>query len=84
MSDEEIASDLPAADYKILWAKSEPKHPLWKHLLDAAAVSLALPNPLSVFGWEDIQVTLIVGLHDIGKASPNFQAKSNEAKQMLA
>ena len=28
--------------YKLLWAKSKPRHPLWKHLLDVAAVSLAL------------------------------------------
>lgn len=26
-------------DFRVLWAKSRPRHPLWKHLLDSAAVS---------------------------------------------
>ena len=56
-----------------LWAKSKPRHPLWKHLLDAAAVSLVLPNPLTVFGWSEEQTAMLVGLHDIGKADPTFQ-----------
>lgn len=56
-----------------LWAKSEPYHPLWKHLLDAAAVSLALPNPLRPDGWSAEQLALVVGLHDVGKADSAFQ-----------
>lgn len=71
------------ANYKRLWAKSDPRHPLWKHLLDAAAVSLALPNPLSVFGWSDEQTTLIVGLHDVGKADPSFQHQVAEISEEL-
>lgn len=65
-------------DYRQLWAKSQPWHPLWKHLLDAAAVSLALPNPLSKFNWSDRETALIVGLHDIGKADPVFQHQVTE------
>lgn len=59
--------------YRVLWAKSNPIHPLWKHLLDAAAVSLGLPNPLSAFGWSNEDTALIVGLHDVGKTDPYFQ-----------
>jgi len=57
--------------WKVLWAKSEPRHPLWKHMLDAAAVSLALDRPLEP--WSAEQTALIVGLHDIGKADASFQ-----------
>ncbi|MBI2910040.1 MAG: CRISPR-associated helicase Cas3' [Chloroflexi bacterium] len=64
---------LPTANYNVLWAKSAPRHPLWKHLLDAAAVSLALPSPLVNFGWKAEETALLVGLHDIGKADSRFQ-----------
>ncbi|MGB9588369.1 MAG: CRISPR-associated endonuclease Cas3'', partial [Armatimonadota bacterium] len=60
-------------DYTILWAKSDPRHPLWKHLLDAAAVSLALPCPINDSSWNHTAVALLVGLHDIGKADSRFQ-----------
>jgi len=60
-------------DYKILWAKSKPRHPLWKHLLDASAVSLALSPPVISFGWKAEVTALLVGLHDIGKADSSFQ-----------
>jgi len=56
-----------------LWAKSAPLHPLWKHLLDAAAVPLALPNPLAGDGWSSNQTAPLVGLHDVGKADACFQ-----------
>ena len=58
---------------KALWAKSNPKHPLWKHLLDAAAValSLSLPHPFS--SWPAESVAFLVGIHDIGKADAFFQ-----------
>jgi CRISPR-associated endonuclease/helicase Cas3 len=58
--------------YKVLWAKSEPQHPLWKHLLDVAAVSLAL-KIAPPQGWSANQIALIIGLHDIGKADAAFQ-----------
>jgi len=54
-------------DWRVLWAKSKPRHALWKHLLDAAAVSLALSHSMAAFGWNPAQTALIVGLHDIGK-----------------
>ena len=73
MTDTMTTSSQPKADYRCLWAKSEPKHALWKHLLDAAAVSLALSNPLSSFRWSDTETALIVGLHDVGKADAFFQ-----------
>lgn len=57
----------------LLWAKSSPRHPLWKHLLDASAVSLALGNPAASFGWGNKEISFLVGLHDIGKADPYFQ-----------
>jgi CRISPR-associated endonuclease/helicase Cas3 len=69
--------------WKVLWAKSDPYHPLWKHLLDAAAVSLALPNPLERWGWSPEQVALIVGLHDIGKAEAGFQHQVAEYSEGL-
>lgn len=63
----------PQTEFIGLWAKSDPYHPLWKHLLDAAAVSLALPNPMRRERWGDEQVAFIVGLHDVGKADGAFQ-----------
>lgn len=56
-----------------LWAKSSPRHPLWKHMLDTSAVSLALRPPAIDSGWSAEQTALLVGLHDIGKANPCFQ-----------
>ncbi len=67
-----------------LWAKSSPRYPLWKHLLDAAAVSCALPNPIASYGWNDNQVALLVGLHDIGKADACFQHQVSEFSDELA
>lgn len=61
--------------WKHLWAKSSPPHQLWQHLLDTAAVSLALRNPLSSDGWSTDQLALIVALHDIGKADYCFQSQ---------
>ncbi len=63
----------PSPDYRLLWAKSTPRHPLWKHMLDTAAVSMALPSPLLTFGWPAQAVALLVALHDIGKADATFQ-----------
>jgi CRISPR-associated endonuclease/helicase Cas3 len=58
---------------KKLWAKSCPRHPLWKHMLDAAAVSFALYDSLRDFPLSKEQTAFLVGLHDIGKADPFFQ-----------
>jgi CRISPR-associated endonuclease/helicase Cas3 len=68
--------------YKSLWAKSKPWHPLWKHLLDAAAVSLAL-DTAPPQGWSAKQVALIVGLHDVGKADAAFQHQIAEFSENL-
>ncbi len=56
-----------------LWAKSEPRHPLWRHQLDTVAVSLELRNPLLREEWSAQQLALVVALHDIGKADASFQ-----------
>ena len=73
MSDIMPGSSLPSDGYKTLWAKSRPRHSLWKHLLDASAISLELPPPAINFGWEAKATALLVGLHDIGKADSSFQ-----------
>ncbi|MBN2074341.1 MAG: CRISPR-associated helicase Cas3' [Dehalococcoidales bacterium] len=70
-------------DYKILWAKSEPRHSLWKHILDTSAVSLALPPPVGCFGWSAEETALLVGLHDIGKADAGFQHQVAEFSDEL-
>jgi CRISPR-associated endonuclease/helicase Cas3 len=71
---ETMTTSSPLTDScKRLWAKSSPRHPLWKHLLDAAAVSLALPPPAESCGWGAEETAFLVGLHDIGKADSCFQ-----------
>jgi CRISPR-associated endonuclease/helicase Cas3 len=65
--------------YEQLWAKSEPYHPLWCHLLDVSAVCAAL---LPRFGGiEELPkewLVYLVGLHDVGKADARFQGKAPE------
>jgi CRISPR-associated endonuclease/helicase Cas3 len=68
---------------KVLWAKSNPKHPLWKHLLDAAAVALSLSFPQPLSSWPGESVAFLVGIHDIGKADPYFQHQVPEFKKDL-
>ena len=61
---------------KKLWAKSEPHHPLWCHLLDTAAVARALvPRFGRIEGLREGWVPFLVGCHDIGKADRWFQNK---------
>lgn len=60
-------------NFKALWAKSAPRHNLWKHLLDVSAVSLQLPTSAVSPGWEAKHIAFLVGLHDIGKADSGFQ-----------
>jgi CRISPR-associated endonuclease/helicase Cas3 len=69
-----------------LWAKSPPGesdqwqvgYPLLPHLLDVAAVAASLigtvpcPVPLPM---AEAWIMALVGLHDLGKASPGFQVK---------
>ncbi|MBI2865507.1 MAG: CRISPR-associated helicase Cas3' [Chloroflexi bacterium] len=63
--------------HRLLWAKYDRDtgawHPLWKHLLDSAAMSLALPAPVISPGWEAEATAFLVGLHDVGKADSCFQ-----------
>ncbi len=73
MTDVFTASSPPSALYGYLWAKSRPRHPLWKHLLDASAVSLALPPPIVEYGWKANETAWLVGLHDVGKSDSTFQ-----------
>ena len=61
-----------------LWAKSNPRHPLWKHLLDVAAVALVLPFPMKAQGWAQDFIGFIAGCHDIGKADFYFQSRAPE------
>ncbi|MGC8905734.1 CRISPR-associated endonuclease Cas3'', partial [Thermus sp.] len=80
-----------------LWAKSgDPFHPLLAHMLDAAAVAQAVLfrepertralyaqdwglSPEEAVAW----VALLVGLHDLGKASPVFQAAWEEGARRV-
>jgi len=71
-----------------LWAKSgDPFHPLLAHMLDTAAVAKEVlyrepPRSLALYAedWRLSEekaarwVAFLVGLHDLGKASPVFQA----------
>ena len=72
-------------DISLLWAKSPPSdagrtkgYPLLPHLIDVAAVGAALipsiPCPLAG-SLSDAWIAGLVGLHDLGKASPGFQSK---------
>src|SRR5262249_34978206 len=70
--------------HHLLWAKSDPYHPLWCHLLDVAAVCDRL---LSRFGGvlplPNAWVALLAALHDIGKADPWFQNKDDQLAAQL-
>ncbi len=67
-----------------LWAKSPPGdsdqqesgYPLLPHLLDVAAVAASLieavPCPVAL-PMAEPWIVALVGLHDLGKASPGFQ-----------
>jgi len=77
-------SSPPTDGCKRLWAKSKPRHPLWKHMLDAAAVSLALNRPALSLGWKAEVTALLVGLHDIGKADSYFQHQIPDFSDDLA
>lgn len=79
-----------------LWAKSAPYHSLLSHMLDTAALALAVlerePRRTQALYAEDWGlepeeagrfVSFLVGLHDLGKASPVFQAAWPEGAQRV-
>ena len=73
---------------EILWAKSNPHHPLWCHLLDTAAVARALvPRFGAIAGLPeslpDRWIPFLVGCHDIGKADDWFQNKDPDQTAKL-
>jgi CRISPR-associated endonuclease/helicase Cas3 len=83
----------------LLWAKSSASggHPLIQHLLDVAAVAhewaLLLPEPVLTRLAGSFQIAThdvpawaaaICGLHDLGKATPGFQAKWAPGQQRAA
>ena len=81
----------------VLWGKAgAPPHPLLSHLLDTAATALAIleREPLRTqclyaedWGLEPEEakrlVSFFVGLHDLGKASPVFQAQWPEGAKRV-
>lgn len=75
--------DIGKNNWEILWAKSDPPHPLWKHLLDAAAVALALPFPMRNTTWTQEMIAFLTGIHDIGKADSCFQHRVSAFSQKL-
>lgn len=68
-------SEVLGKDCRKLWAKSNPRHPLWKHLLDVAAVAFVLPFPMGEKGWTRELISFLAGCHDIGKADYCFQSQ---------
>ncbi len=68
----------------MLWAKTNPFHPLWMHLTDTAAMCEALlPYMGPVPGVSNSLVCYVVALHDIGKADRHFQARHEQSCQNL-
>ena len=69
---------------RYLWAKSDPYHRLWCHLLDVAAVCAALlPRFGGVAGIPNDWLLYLVALHDIGKADAQFQNKVDSLTEAL-
>lgn len=67
-----------------LWAKSDPHHPLWCHLLDTAAVARALvPRFGTIDGLPSGWIEFLVGCHDVGKADRWFQNKDEVLARQL-
>lgn len=83
--------------YQLLWAKSDPYKQLIAHMLDAGLCAwemLAAPSSKSVLEffagqWHCSEsqaisfASYIVALHDIGKATPQFQMNNDLQFEML-
>lgn len=80
-----VAEANPSADQaRSLWAKSDPFHPLWCHLIDVAVVARLLTGRFGgIPQLPDGVVSLIAGLHDLGKADEWFQNKDADLAQAL-
>lgn len=83
MSSSLMGSASSTCKFEALWAKSRPRHALWKHLLDAAAASLALRSLPGDDVWDRSAIAFIVGLHDIGKADAAFQHQVSHFSEAL-
>lgn len=71
-----------------LWAKTEPFHALYRHMIDTGCVCFALLEKSTIMSlkscfqraFQDANfintVAFIVAIHDIGKCHPSFQSKS--------
>lgn len=70
--------------HRKLWAKSKPRHSLWRHVLDVAAVALMLPFPKLDKAWTGEIVAFFAGCHDIGKADFYFQSLAPEIFKELS
>ncbi|MHB0999619.1 MAG: CRISPR-associated helicase Cas3' [Armatimonadota bacterium] len=71
-------------NYLKLWAKSNPYHPLWCHLLDTAAVCrYLLPKFGRIEAIPDSWMEYFAAMHDIGKADVCFQNKDPELADIL-
>src|SRR5690606_38448758 len=71
-------------------------HPLWAHLLDVATAAELLVDRLPQAlrdrlaarlgsSWKEVEplLTLIIGLHDAGKAIPSFQSQHEKTRTKL-
>lgn len=79
--------------WRSLWAKSQPMHPLWCHLVDVGTVAEALieiygstwlRNVAGRLGMDEQEasslIIILATAHDIGKASSAFQRKWDDGR----
>ncbi|NCC16766.1 MAG: CRISPR-associated helicase Cas3' [Clostridia bacterium] len=78
---------------KRLWAKTNPPHALYKHMIDSGCVCIALLEESSVspirkqleelLGKECLinTVAFLIALHDLGKCHPLFQGMNQEMSE---
>lgn len=78
-----ISSGQLSDNCRKLWGKSAPFHPLWKHMLDVAAVALVLPFPMADKNWTQSLISFLAGLHDIGKLISLSRARRRTCSKSL-